>query len=190
MSATETDLMTFCADSKGSLYDCTKTLVYGSWKYYTDRRVLVRVPTEEPQSPPQTPLRFPDVATLPWHGFRSFKPVEVILPEGTPCGRCGGEKTVQEKECPDCEGFGCDNCSGEGYVTDPNVSPRRCWDCYGSGLSFRRIVVGDYDFSLQFLSMISKLPSFECMPFKLAGNGILLFRFDNGEGMLAGLNPE
>jgi hypothetical protein len=92
------------------------------------------------------------------------------------CDECSGTGT---KTCYACEHEGdCDECEGTGKVTDEGWFPEPV-----------PFLVNDFRFCSRYLRMIAELPGARCCVKKraYADHGILLFKFDHGEGVLVGM---
>lgn len=174
MEATTIDLSLFC-DSEVMRYDLSKPFTIDGWRYATDAKICVRVPTDDPSDELKANDlhgRFPDCRTLPWPDAKTrdtlaWMPMPPVPPEAWEvCPCCEGSKVD-----PDFKDEECDFCEGEGRFIKPQDIT----------LSDGETRIGDEP-----ARKMERLPNL-----RLAVIGkYLFFDFDGGEGLLATLIVE
>ena len=85
---------------------------FNGWKYATDGKIAVRVPTDEPDDSSE-PHKRPDAAAI-FRGFDVTGLVPFAIPE---------LQGVKEKKCS--------SCNGRGYSTCDHGHDHKCNDCDG-----------------------------------------------------------
>lgn len=139
----------------------------GSYTYATDGRLLIRVPrlaaVPENENAPHAEKVWPKVEAVSFRSLREFTMPDIPLTE---CEDCDGRGT--EHDCPDCT-CKCENCDGMGKVREE--------------VAFN---VGARDISTRYLRRLLELPEVGIA----ATDGLVMqFRFAEGDGLLATLNP-
>lgn len=174
----EIDLQVFCLpeddDTRYPAMQCP--FVIGKWKYASDERIIVRVPTDEMETPAlhekSGKRLFPKADELPWrhNEFTNWTPwpdvqLEIGTASCTTCNGCGGFDI-----CPHC---------GE--------AKRRCDDCGGSGDEKRPClqVIGAFCIDEVYDAKIRALPDVQfVLTNPVAKKAHVLFRFTGGEGIV------
>jgi len=185
--ATETvDLKAFCGD----FISCDPFVIDGK-KYATDRMILVRTDTADPNTQHHSSLNaspeffegFPDEALmLPW-------------PESNPA--------IKEMECEECPDDDCEDCGGFGTIECPHCgNDDDCDKCGGSGVilgdcsvcnNTRRVTcpaaqpIGHISIGYKYDQLIRSLPNvrYAIFPCLARDYDVVGFRFDGGEGIVA-----
>jgi len=123
MQSTEIDLTQWCQDYESSRFAMDKPCVRNGFKYATDSRAVIRVPTDEPDTDTGD-KKFPDAAAI-YDKYESIV-CDQIWPESFPdCPTCGQSGYETHYECIVCHGEGtqecdlghdheCEECDGEG----------------------------------------------------------------------------
>lgn len=184
----------------------TKPVVYEGKKYFTDGRVAVRVPTDEPNTDGDIPgvsgifdkgreNTTKDLAWSVWPEASDLK--RSIVDQEDKCGACGGLGT-EVVECETCGGWGqvectlcshetaCDDCNGVGSIPVGGT----CSTCLGKGKRVGDLLVYEaaglavYIRSCDF-SRIAALPGV-CYLHPRKNPGIVVFTFEGGEGVFFG----
>lgn len=137
------DLQPFC-----SVDECRMGLMtpwaFNGWKYATNGRMAVRIPTDEPNDSNE-PYKRPDASAL-------FKDFNVDGLESFEIPTLDG---MIQKECRHCEGSGEQTCDmGHDH---------ECPDCDGDGHyeEWPKQEIGGNDFSERYLSKIVNLPGLQ-----------------------------
>lgn len=165
------DLQPFCSVDECRMAICTPW-AFNGWKYATDGRIAVRVPTTDPDDS-NKPYKRPDASAL-FKGFNveGLESFEIPTLDG-----------VMEKRCS--------SCNGNGYSTCDHGHDHECEDCDKSGIleEWPKKEIGGRLFSERFLSKMAALPGLKFYPTTaewLDGNPAkpALFTFDNGQGLL------
>ncbi|MDD2772728.1 MAG: hypothetical protein PHP45_03420 [Elusimicrobiales bacterium] len=195
------DLQKFCLQDK--TYTKHKTLgqpfVRGGHKYATSGHIVVRIETNEPESPDYigVPLGgltsiFVPLASVDSNSLKPW-PISDGLTQAQKCRRCSGTGKKDTETCPKCGGdcaiecsecghdYKCPMCDGHGVIS--NELGATCPDCRGAK---NRIFPANQRVDIALIagenfSLISKLPRAIYIPPKDA-MAPLLFVFDGGEG--------
>jgi hypothetical protein len=162
------DLLRFCDKDESTQYAMSQPWVMGKWKYATDRKILIRVPTDEAdtvftgrQPPPAGGLFVERITTqpLPWPSREYFR---------------------ADQRCPQCLGkgeIGCDECNR-----------MNCMVCNGSK-SFEQdicLFLGENLIAPKYDALIRELPDVRYFPAKYSKH--IPFIFTGGEGRVMGLD--
>ncbi len=171
------DLQPFCSVDETRMAICTPFVLNG-WKYATDGRIAVRIPTDEPDDSNE-PYRRPNASAL-FEGFNV---------EG-----------LQSFEIPTLDGaqvIECDSCNGDGCAICDMGHEHECPDCDGDGHyeKWPEKEVAGRIFSERFLSKMAALPGIKFYPTTAECSGgnpakPALFTFDNGQGLLMPIKKE
>lgn len=183
------DLAPFC-DPENTRYALDVPFVIAGWKYASDGRVCVRIPTKEQdtQAPEGKKLVKADQLFSKIGGvvFQPWPNAPIQRCNGT-CVFCFGDGKYPYWKCPKCEGHGfidtkeCKKCDGEG------TDGEKCFNCSGVGHGLfccHQDVLG-IDVSYRYLRLIEKLPG-ELTAAKYEEHSIA-FQFEGGEGLIAGM---
>lgn len=168
------DLTPFCSVDETRMAINTP-FVFNGWKYATDGRVCVRVPTDEPDDSNE-PYKRPDASDL-------FKGFDVSGLETFVIPTLDG---VQEKRCP--------SCNGNGYSICDHGHDHECEDCDKTGVleEWPKKEIGGQTFSERYLAKVVNLPGLQF--FAQSANMEALkpafFTFDNGQGLLLPIRKE
>lgn len=183
----EIDLQKFCSSIDMGIYAMTSPWVRSGWRYATDARIVVRVPAPGEADTISTGKKFAraDVLFVPIAHWRSDAPIATadvdICPEcAVLCPKCDGydedwdDKDGQESSpCPHCT-------KGYQYLPDcPLCGDRRVMPCMRYGTA----VIGP-----KYHYLIATLPGLQWAnrPAGSTSNKGISFRFDGGEGVVAG----
>lgn len=205
MSTEVLDLQSFC-DNKGEVgrYSFGQPFVQFGWRYATDGRVVVRVPTEDANT---TGRPLPTMRKLDWAmlqgvekwsevseplGFQPDSELRDCLACGefVTCSKCKVDGTC-ECSCGDCHD--CHECTGDGafYTTTKD----ECDECEGSRKQrFKAVVLGML-VNVDYMRAAMKLPGvkFAAMPNCGSGDhiGAIGFKFDGGgEGIIMSIRKQ
>lgn len=154
------DVKQFC-ESEAYRYATDLPWVEGGYLVATDARILIAVPTSEPDSgPDDRGKKRPDAAGI-LANAANVESVHDWPAEFPPCGTCddSGTKQVFEADCPECGGSGeqecdlghmheCEHCAGDGVVASTTSRPSRC-GC--------RVDIGGRQFDRHYVHLISTL---------------------------------
>ena len=126
---TEIDLKPFCQTYESSRFAMDKPFVKNGFKYATDARIIIRVPTDEPDTGIGE-KKFPDPNTV--YGPRESIVCDQDWPDSFPdCPTCGQLGYEIRFECPICDGSGYHECDlGHDH---------ECEECGGNGSTQRRL---------------------------------------------------
>jgi hypothetical protein len=191
------DLNKFCGEDN-CRYSTGSPFVRGKWKYATDGRICIRVPTDEPET---DVLNTRDAASLftarifpePW------PPADYLQGE-IPCADC----VDGNMRCEKCNGdeFGCDECNYTGCAGPKRKCDHsticKCIECGGRGIVLIDcktcngcgLVIGDVGtmVGISFISahydrLIRELPN---VRYSRASDyrSMIYFSFDGGEGIV------
>lgn len=193
--ATKTiDLTPFC-DPETSRFAINKPFNQKGFTCATDGRVIVRIPTDEPDTP-ATDKKIPDVSQLAWN--------HAACTQWKPLKKAKRKKVteIHQQGCPKCETCPCDECEGEGFLLTVNGIERDCHDCEGSGFGNRSTSCPEchgtgyvhYVFDLggaliapRYHAKLLTLDSVEYAS-PTTEKGPVLLRFDGGEAILMPLD--
>ncbi len=185
-------LEAFCGEG-GSRHAFTKPFVRGGWRNATDGRILVRVPSNEPD----TEGKWPKMGELFLRKWNRINAVALVVPgRGTEeCRDCYGTRFIHI-ECCDCEGSGscecndcgdrhkCAACRGRGVVR----TGRDCRVCQGTGKEYQDVKIGWLNCTGRHIARIAQnLPNPRAVEIS---SGAVRFEFDGGEGLLRGIANE
>ena len=172
---TEIDLKPFCQTYESSRFAMDKPFVKNGFKYATDARIIIRVPTDEPDTDIGE-TKFPDTEHI-------YAKYEAVV--------CDQEWPESFPDCPTCGQLGyaiqyeCMTCRGEGYQKCDLWHDHECDECYGHGYTKGRmckddkevrvthdgkdcdIKIGDELFARELIAKVSALPK----PIKWASTG-------------------
>lgn len=192
---TNVDLKPFCGDERWP-----EPWVVGGMRIATDGRILVALPTDEPDSPrtfwrgqvnlndllkdvPCGPMPPRIVAPRDVASGRALCPACQGKPPVGACRECKGAGDVecptceQDYPCPDCDGTGnaprCDECEDAGFVPGDAIG-----DAIGDGV----YMDGRY------YDLIAALPGVEFQATLESGKA-MQFRFDGGRGVVMPIVP-
>ena len=171
---------------------------FKGFRYATDGRIAVRVPTDEPDSD--------DLSKQPANGdvTSAFPPIGDLLgqwSDATPimreccCIECEGEREVGGDKCPGCDGDGevrcptcwrnhdCDECGGHG-----KINRKRCPRCQGKMVgAFEQAVAYRFQtghaIAAKYYESIARLPNARYGKKSLLDMP-LRFTFDGGDGVV------
>lgn len=189
MKETKLDLTPFCA-GEDTRYALTKTFVTDGHLTATDGRIIVRIPTEEPEINDRP---VPDIAALFNKQFEEFPAFDMysINMVRIKCSLCAGKGKVK-LDCETCGGDGrcmcpccgsdtyCEDCDGDGKASD-EVD---CYQCSGAGRVFDNVKIGGKMFNGHYINKIlCYLPHPKAVAIS-QDIGCLRFTFDGGEGLL------
>jgi hypothetical protein len=190
------DLKPFC-DKQDFRYAFSNPFVKDGFRYATDSRICVRIPSSEPNTiPPEKKKDCPGVNVVfdnfPSEGFRNIDELiagrEASGPydmrdcdcgELNECHKCLGSGT---QCCPHCDqDMDCEDCDGTGEALQAAYN---CQKCNGSGEVPNMLCkVGDRWYAEHYLNLIRTLPDVQCAA--MDGEKMLAFRFaDSGQGVL------
>jgi len=171
----EIDLQPFCSvdDYRPGLMT---PWAFNGWKYATDGRMAVRVPTDEPDDSNE-PHKRPNAAAI-FQGFDVTGLVSFAIPK---------LKGVHEKKCPSCNGYGHSTCD--------HGHQHECTDCDETGVieEWPKADIGGNDFSERYLSKIVNLPGllFFAQSANMEALKPAFFAFGkNGQGILMPIRKE
>lgn len=184
-------LEAFCGEGN-TRYAFTKPFVRGGWRSATNGRVLVRVPSNEPD----TEGNWPKTGELFLQKWRKINPVLLMLPARgeEDCWDCYGTRT-RHVECELCKGNGncscecghkhkCGVCAGRGSVKLDGV----CFECQGTGKEYQDVKIGWLNCTGRHIARIAQnLPDPRAVAIS---SGAVRFEFDGGEGLLMGIANE
>ncbi len=197
MDAIEIDLMPFCEKDKNCRYPMNEPWVHDGWKYATDARIIVRVPTDEPTSIFEGKGNSPPSAfRLSWPtpdatGWQPWPELRLLVAEGF-CRACDG--LGGSGECEPCRGAGlvpdgygeteCDSCDGTGKKTECPTCKWSGWEIYPCVQRIDvRLIDYEYDAKIRALPHVEFIPSTD----RHAG---INFRFDGGQGIMMPLDEK
>lgn len=142
----EIDLTPFC-DPDSPRYNLSAPFVRKGWKYGTDSRICVRIPTNEPDTVKPTQggnlpaayelfaFPFPECCVPLSDHLVRMKSVPTLNANSDVCG-CGSS---EETTCSACDGSGfkpCTKCDGTGETECSSCGhEEECFDCDGTGNS-------------------------------------------------------
>jgi hypothetical protein len=124
-----------------------------------------------------------------------FMPLPKVL-NAPACSCCGGRRVIAYSDCDSCEGEGefehhnhqyvCKSCDGGGklfgfYSNDE--TPKRCPECFGSGVGKSTFDICENRFNAGYLSIMAMLPGIEIAPHP-TGEKVSCFRWDGGIGLI------
>lgn len=181
------DLKPFCADIS-TKYACANPFSRGGKMYATDGRILVGVPTSEPDSNGEfispddiAHVMFPIEHWKPWPRDENIVRGNGECPDcngygGKKCEQCGG---FGAGECPTChQDIDCAECFGNGYTIT-------CRTCKGKkrldDIPIRQLVCRRW-IAWKYAKLVRSLPSVEFGIDDRDEHSPLRFRFDGGEG--------
>lgn len=169
------DLQDFCSVDETRM-GINTPFVRDGWKYATDGRICVRIPTNEPDDSNE-PHKRPDAAAI-FQGFDVTGLVPFVIPE---------LQGVKDKKCPSCNGYGHSTCD--------HGHQHECDDCDETGVieEWPKADIGGNDFSERYLSKIVNLPGLQFFA-KSANMEALkpaFFTFgEGGQGLLMPIRKE
>lgn len=180
------NLQKFCAADGASIYDINKPWVLEQRRYATDTRIVVRIPAP---GEPDTSGKFPMVSKLPWSETHDWHPMERVrvMEKVAHCHAC----MIQ---CPECGGVGvcqhddgaevaaCLRCAGVGEMllpTCPVCHETRFLSYLGYGVA----IIHPWNHIL-----IASLPAAEWATWPGNEENGIVFRFEGGQGLCAGVN--
>lgn len=175
------DLTPFCGS--GARYAIGNPFVIGRWKYASDATIVVRIPTDDPESE--------DLVGVPRNCDSFFVGIDgdgfAAMPEYKPITKDG--------PCIVCLRSGClhSGCLHSGTI-EPKVKccecghehESQCWNCVGKGsgvLPHHQVICG-LSISVKQLHRIGKLPGPVSCKASSAKGQLLLFRFSGGQGVV------
>lgn len=193
------DLKPFCAAEQGR-YLIDTPWVKGGWKNATDGKLLVRLRTDEPDTPVDEKAPRPNTTPLfdaSMNACRGTKsdllpfPIHSGERDKADCMFCNGTgagsdvcKTCDGKgECPHCEAI-CPDCDGTGDIR--NYS-KACKECDGDGHGFVPMVLDGYKIAAIYARKINTLQNVRYVA--QTWPNAMYFVFDGGEGLVMAINP-
>ena len=216
MTATSLDLNAYCATSdeaSGARFAIDRPFVAEGYEYATDLKIVIRVPSGEPNSPSSDRKR-PDASKLRyWKDFplQHSTTLNATIPERETqkCRECDGEDRY---ECPECDGEGevhwygrsgdstytatCQTCDGDGSIDERTAKKEgvtrkieeKCYICHGKKVEEKeqKVAVCDLAVNAKYLRLIATLPGVvvQAAPDWQA----LLFEADGGtQGVIMGM---
>lgn len=161
------DLMPFC-DKESCRYGLDSPWVDRGMLFATDARIMIALPTDEPDSPPREgKKKRPDC----WKILKQYEDVE---PHATwtnkfpPCAECGLTGMLPHPVCEPCKGTGmvdrnghpdeCMRCGGGGYMSVSHVNPdskTKLVPCYAERCP---VTIHGGRFHRRYVNMIDALP--------------------------------
>lgn len=169
-------------------YDINKVWIKNGWKYATDGRICVRIPTADIND---SEGKYPDGDEL----FDSNKFLLCDVPLITPiasgkCSVCNGRGKLH-KACPNCCGDGvfecptchaetlkCETCCGSGRSNEIIM----CNDCDGTGIDFGHFAVKDINFNGKYIHKLNRLfTNCVMIGLPLESNKPAKIKFEGGE---------
>lgn len=193
------DLMQFCGrPDQLPRYDVTLPHMLGGHTFATDTKVCVRV-AADPLDAVQNEGRPPPFHSLPWRhddlrGWRTLPAPRPLLADDSNCPACegtGNRGGVPDAKCDECGG--CGAIGGRGCNECHRTGRRRpgteaCLACGGKAVGvFPSVVeVGGQFYAVELYEKVARLGGEYVTGPKVAGSphGVMMFRFDGGEGML------
>ncbi len=165
------DIRDFCSVDETRMAICTP-FAFNGWKYATDGRIAVRVPTDEPDDS-NKPYKRPDASAL-------FKDFNVTGLEAFEIPSLQGVEKIR-----------CYSCDGSGEQTCDMGHDHECPECDGDGHyeKWPTKEVGGIQFSERFLSKMAALPGLKFYPTVATWTKDVpahpaYFTFDNGQGLV------
>lgn len=163
---TEIDLNQFCQTYESLRFAMDKPFVKNGCKYATDARIIIRVPTDEPDTDIGE-KKFPNSE----HIYAKYEAVvcDQEWPESFPdCPTCGQLGYVTRFECPICDGTGyqecdlghehdCDECQGNGWTRGRVGKTDKEIHVTHNGIECD-VYIGDERFARELIAKVSALP--------------------------------
>jgi len=159
------DITQWCGENTGH-YDLSQPFVVGGWKYATDGCALIRVPTDEPDTPEsrKVPRRagemiedIPRESKWPKAKYESSygecPDCEDGIVGAVQCSECDGEGEIHCDHCG--HDATCENCDGHGRTG------RKCKRCNGGGYCdcpSRIILHGEFSVAVKYDLLVRQLP--------------------------------
>lgn len=191
------DLTPFLGD--GTIYRFAKPFIRSGWKYATDGRICVRVPTTEPDTENGingATTIFPAVLD----GWTKYpEPPDYVIGQNADCPKCNAKGVTGGSKCEACDGSSecqcmcgdeheCNHCNGTGIVNG-----NWCRHCNGlrRGAFPAYTVLAGRAVSFKYSEKIRVLPAVEYADVNDAtGKLPLAFRFTGGDGVVMPLSPD
>ena len=184
-------LTAFCAEDN-TRYAITQPWVKGGYRYYTDGRIVVRVPTADADY--EGELSFPPgeevFAPHDFNAVTDWRPWPTEEPP-TEMEKCRNCKGTGKKICDTCDGDGTTECPECGSFIDcpdsgGTASKVACAECRGAG-AIRRpaaVTIGKRHVAGRFVVKVRD----NCEEAQWSDSGeaneCMLFRFKGGQGLL------
>lgn len=201
MTSVQVDLKPFCA-TYSARYALTEPFCHGGFEYATDSAIMIRVPTDKPDSPTFSGdgKQFPTAGNY-WEMYKpNFKrefcdyfPVDYV-DKLAPCLACEATGLASHELCVKCEGEGCTECFECGHESecgecdgDGFVGSGECEVCHGKRELIQpvlqRIGSDKYSIAVKYDRPIRGLPGPVTCRY-VASEGCVPFRFNGGEGIV------